>query len=325
MTEAAPAREADVSSDVAARGLERIAIVYLIVAAVWIILSGILATEIAERTTISVTVLEVVKGLGFVVVTGAFLHHSLRRWSRRLQQATQAERDAAERMRRAEDMRRAFLTGVSHELRTPLTAIVGYGGTIQRDGRRMDGDLLEEVAGRLVVNAERLQAMIIDLLEVDRLLQGMGTLHRETTDVTELTRRVVRSTDTEPIRIELVGESLLAAVDGAKVERMLEHALHNSLRHSGEADAITVTVTGTEHQVQITVEDDGMGFPDALIGRLFDPFVQHVDAVDRPSPGLGIGLTLVAQFASLHGGSALAENRTDGGARLTMTLPTATV
>lgn len=312
-----------VPSDVATRRIERIALIYLLVAAAWIVVSGLVAAEIAASTSIPVVVLEAGKGLGFVVVTAAVLHRSLRRWSTRLQAATRAEREAAERMRRAEDMRRTFLTGVSHELRTPLTAIVGYAQTIHRSGGRMTPQILEDVAGRLVVNTERLQAMVIDLLEVDRLLQGLGTLRPEPVDLTELASHLVTSLDGERIPVEVVGERAPAVVDVAKVDRMLQHAIHNAVHHAGGATIVTIRVSHEHGVARIRVEDDGQGFPDVLLGRLFDPFVQDATAARRPSPGLGIGLTLVAQFAALHGGTAVAENRETGGARLTIDLPLA--
>ncbi len=308
-------------ADAAVRGIERVALIYLVVAAVWILGSGVLATTLAERTTVSLVTLEVVKGLGFVLVTAAVLHRSLRRWSFRLRRATAAEREAADRMRRAEDLRSAFLTGVSHELRTPLTAIVGYSQTIHRDADRMTSALIEEVSGRLIVNAERLQAMVIDLLEVDRLLQGIGAVNRHATDVTELAHRIVAMTDPGACRIEVVGTTERADIDAAKVERMLQHALHNAVQHAGGAAEVLVSVSGDDDHVDIRVQDDGPGFPEPLLGALFDPFVQHDDAASRASPGLGIGLTLVAQFAALHGGRAVATNREDGGALLAITLP----
>lgn len=311
------------TSDAAVRRIERVALVYLVVAAVWILGSGVLATVVAERTTVSLTALEVIKGLGFVLVTAAVLHQVLRRWAVRLRRATAAEREAAERMRRAEDLRSAFLAGVSHELRTPLTAIVGYSQTIHRDAERMTSALVEDLSGRLVVNAERLQAMVIDLLEVDRLLQGIGAVNRHPTDVTELAHRIVAMTDAGDCQIEVEGTTERADIDAAKVERLLQHALHNAVKHSGRAASVVVSVTGDADHVDIRVQDDGLGFPEPLLGRLFDPFVQNDDAALRASPGLGIGLTLVAQFAALHGGRAVASNPEDGGALLTVTLPRA--
>jgi signal transduction histidine kinase len=310
-------------SDAAVRRIERIALIYLVVAAVWILVSGVVANVLASQTALSLTTLEVVKGLGFVLVTAAVLHRSLRRWSVRLRRATAAEREAAERMRRAEDLRSAFLAGVSHELRTPLTAIVGFSQTIHRDAARMTGQRIEDLSGRLVVNAERLQAMVIDLLEVDRLLQGIGAVNRHPTDVTELAHRIVALTDPGDGTIEVAGASELADIDAAKVERMLQHALDNAVKHAGGAASVLVSVAGGADQVDIRVQDDGLGFPEPLLGRLFDPFVQNDDAALRASPGLGIGLTLVAQFAALHGGSAVASNLDDGGALLTVTLPRA--
>lgn len=309
------------ASDVAVRRVQRIAFVYLLVAAAWIMGSGLVADVIADRTDVSLITLEVLKGLGFVAVTGTVLHRSLHRWSNRLERATRAEREAASQLRHVEHMRRAFLAGVSHELRTPLTAIVGFGELIHRDAGKLADDRITELAGRLVVNAERLQALIVDLLEVDRLLQGIGELHAEPTDVTRLVRRIVSEMDHQGGAINVVGESIVARVDGPKVERLLQHALHNTQRHSGGATLVTVRVDGDAEAVRLRVEDNGVGFPEELLGELFDPFVQSDDAVLRPSPGLGIGLTLIAQFATLHGGAATVENIDGGGARLTVTFP----
>lgn len=313
--------DASAASDAAVRRIERFALVYLVVAGLWILLSGALANVVAERTTMSLATLEIVKGLGFVLVTAAVLHQVLRRWAARLRRATAVEREAAERMRRAEGLRATFLTGVSHELRTPLTAIVGYSQTIHRDADRMTNELIGEVAGRLVVNAERLQTMVIDLLEVDRLLQGIGAVSRHPADVTELAHRIVTMTDEGDGQIEVEGSSQVAEVDAAKVERLLQHGLDNAVKHSGCAASVVVSVTGDADHVDIQVQDDGAGFPEALLGRLFDPFVQEDDAASRASPGLGIGLALVAQFAALHGGCAVASNVDDGGALLSVTLP----
>jgi two-component system, OmpR family, sensor histidine kinase MtrB len=308
-------------SDAAVNRIERIALIYLVVAGVWILVSGALANAVAERTAVSLATLEIAKGLGFVLVTAAALHQALRRWAIRLRRATAIEREAAERMRRAESLRTSFLTGVSHELRTPLTAIVGYSQTIHRDADRMTNERIGEIAGRLVMNAERLQTMVIDLLEVDRLLQGVGTVKRHPADVTELARRIAGTVDVGAGRIDVVGAAEVADIDAAKIERLLQHALDNAVKHSGGASAVMVSVSGDADTIDIRVQDDGCGFPESLLGRLFDPFVQEDDAASRASPGLGIGLTLVAQFAALHGGRAVASNLEDGGALLAITLP----
>jgi two-component system, OmpR family, sensor histidine kinase BaeS len=120
--------------------------------------------------------------------------------------------------------------------------------------------------------------------------------------VTELVRRIVATTDPGDGQIEVVGAPEFADIDTAKIERLLQHALDNAVKHSGHAASVVVSVTGDADHVDIRVQDDGSGFPEPLLGRLFDPFVQNDDAASRASPGLGIGLTLVAQFASLHGG-----------------------
>ncbi len=301
----------------------RIALIYLVVASTWIVVSGLVADWLAAQMSLSGVALEVGKGLLFVVVTSAILYQSLGRWTDRLQHAARAELRSAERLRRAEEMRTNFLTGVSHELRTPLAAIVGYAETINARGADLTHEQRAQLAQRLSVNADRLNDMVGDLLEVDRLLQGLGTLHVVELDVVEVVRRTVSVADLGGRRVQVVGGQVMAYVDAPKIERMIEQLLANVVRHTSDGVNTTIRLEADAATVSIVVEDDGVGLADDLLGTVFDPFVQDPSVASQASPGLGIGLTLVAQLARLHGGTVEADNRTEGGARFTIRLPRA--
>lgn len=303
--------------------VRRVVGVYLAAAVVWILVSGALVDDVAARLGVTPGQLEVTKGLLFVVVTAGVLHQSLRHWAVRLQSAARTEQEAAARMRHADDMRATFLTGISHELRTPLTAIVGYSETLERRAPALSRVQLTHIAQRLVVNSNRLETLVLDLIEVDRLLQGLGHLQPAAVEITALARRVAAD---HGELATVVGSPVEAAVDIAKLERLLEHLLDNARRHTPvgtrvTVEVVTVEVAGDDHRLRIVVTDDGPGLPPEILGDLFEPFVQDPVAAARPSPGLGIGLTLVAQYARLHGGTASAENRVAGGARFTVELP----
>ena len=105
----------------------------------------------------------------------------------------------------------------------------------------------------------------------------------------------------------------MANIDAAKVERIVENLLANATRHTPAASRIWVRVTASDDGVLIVVEDDGTGVPDELKEAIFEPFRQGPGPAST-SPGVGVGLSLVARFAELHGGRAWVEDRPDGGA-----------
>jgi signal transduction histidine kinase len=129
----------------------------------------------------------------------------------------------------------------------------------------------------------------------------------------ELVRRVVDETDVGGRFLQVDVAPLEVVADGAKVERIVENLVVNASRHTPEGSHIWVRVSPLEDGIVITVEDDGPGVPDDLKGSVFLPFHQGT-RINEHHPGTGIGLSLVADFARLHGGRAWVEDRTGGGA-----------
>lgn len=322
MTEERPARTAS-GGDLRGAGVDRIVGVYFVVAALWIALSSPVAAWIGRHTVITVPSLEMGKGLAFVLVTGLVLRGVLRRWAGRIQAAADRERDVADRLRQSESVRTTFLNSVSHELRTPLSSIVGYGSTIHRHGDDLSREQVRQLAGRLVANAERLERLVLDLLDTDALLRGVETVQVRRTDIGPLVRRAVSHTDPGGRTIELEGPPLVAEVDGAKVERVIELLLDNVVRHTSDATDVMVRWSSQGRDLVLTVDDDGPGLAPELADRVFEPFVQGGSARDAARPGLGIGLTLVDQYVRLHHGRVVATNRPTGGAHIEVILPIA--
>jgi hypothetical protein len=120
--------------------------------------------------------------------------------------------------------------------------------------------------------------------------------------------------------IEVVADPILAEVDPAMVERIVENLLINAVRHTARGIAIWVRVRAVEDGVLLNVEDAGTGVPEELRAGVFEPFRQGPGR-DEHSPGVGIGLSLVARFAELHGGRAWIEDRPGGGASFKVSLP----
>lgn len=231
------------------------------------------------------------------------------------------EREAAEELRRLDQMKNTFLAAVSHELRSPLTSVLGLALTLEaQDLPREDAlDLLR----RLSSNAKRLQRLLADLLDIDRLSRGVIAPVLHTTDVGALVQVAVESIDYMGDRtVKVEADPVIAAVDTAKVERIVENLLVNVVRHTPVGTTAWVRVTDFEDGALITVEDDGPGVPPEIKEAVFDPFRQGPTHASH-TPGTGIGLTLVQQFTKLHGGRAWVEDRPGGGASFKVYLPDA--
>lgn len=304
------------------RQVDHIVAGYIVMASVWIVLSGPAFTWLSSATGLTITGLEMAKGLAFVLVTGLLLRRALRHWAERVQMAAHREHQAAQRLREAEELRSAFLNGVSHELRTPLTSIIGYSDTVQRLCHAHRTSEVPDLLERLAVNAHRLEELILDLLNTDSLLRGIGHTSLRPVDVDGLIRSVSREHDLAGRHLTLTGAPVTIHADVAKLERVIALLLDNAVRHTPDNARLTIAwQLDDDATLSLVFEDDGPGFPTTLANRIFDPFTQGPDAAQGPNPGIGIGLTLVDQFVRLHHGTVAATNNPQGGARIDIRLP----
>jgi len=232
----------------------------------------------------------------------------------RLEEALAVEREAAQRLRALDEMKNTFLQAVSHDLRTPLAAILGLAVTLERTDIDLETDDMRDLAGRIAANARKLDRMVTDLLDLDRLARGIVEPRLHPTDVGALVARVVADSDLAAARrVSLEAPAVIASVDAAKVERIVENLLANTTRHTPAEAHVWVRVEPVDGGVLIVVEDEGQGIAAEHREAVFEPFRQGPDAPEH-SPGVGVGLTLVARFAELMGGRAWVEDRPGGGA-----------
>lgn len=240
-----------------------------------------------------------------------------------LRDSERREHAAAERLRTLDDMKNTFLAAVSHELRSPLTSILGLSLTLERTSG-LDEQDRNDLVVRLSANAQKLDRLLKDLLDLDRLNRGIVEPQRRTCDVGALAKGTLATLETLSGRhVVLETEDVELDVDAAKVERIIENLLTNAVRHTPIDGTIWLRVEGRTDGVMIVVEDDGPGVEDELRTTIFEPFRQG-PAAPSHAPGTGIGLSLVARFAELHGGRAWVEDRPGGGASFRVFLPRAT-
>jgi signal transduction histidine kinase len=245
--------------------------------------------------------------------------------TKRVEQATmealEREREAAQRLRALDEMKNTFLDAVSHELRTPLSAVVGIALTLQRAGSHLAEADVRDLLARLVGNARKLDRLLTDLLDLDRLSRGILAPKRRPTDVGRLVGRVAEEWSLLNERdLNIEAEAVVISLDGGKIERIVENLLANAARHTPRDTPVWVRVTREGEGVRITVEDAGAGVPPELRDRVFEPFSQG-PGTPTHAPGVGIGLSLVARFAELHGGRAWVDDRPGGGSSFRVYIP----
>lgn len=223
-------------------------------------------------------------------------------------------------LREMNDVKDTLLHAVSHDLKGPLAGILGAMQTIRRDDElHLTADEREALYEVIEHSGRKMNRLIDDLLDLDRIDRGKVHPQRRPTDVGELARRVVADTaqlDDHPVRVR--ADAVMVEVDPSKVERVIENLLVNAARYTPPGTAVLVQVTARPDGIDLVVEDDGPGIPDELKDVLFEPFRQGEDSSGR---GMGIGLSLVQRFAELHGGSARIEDAATGGARFVIELP----
>lgn len=245
----------------------------------------------------------------------------LRLSEHRYAEAYEIERAAAEHLRALDDMKQAFLTSVSHDLRTPLTAIIGYAETLSTYDERLSASTRKQLLGRLAVNARRLHTQVGDLLDLDRLVASSFRPSRTSTDVGALIRDVVSASelgDSHPVEVSC--DEVTVPADRGLVERILRNLLSNAVLHTASGTPVWVSVRQADGGALISVEDAGPGIDRALAREIFEPFRQG-PTMKPASPRVGIGLSLVARFAGLHGGNAWVEEREGGGSAFRVYLP----
>ncbi|SEP41746.1 chemotaxis protein CheB [Nitrosovibrio sp. Nv6] len=240
----------------------------------------------------------------------------------------QHHKDAEDKLRNADRRKDQFLAILGHELRNPLSPIRNAAQALQfvesGDPRLT---WAQETISRQVGHITRL---VDDLLDISRLTSGKLALQKETVNMADIVRQSVESTKAlvdarkHQLAIAIRDEPLLVRGDPVRLIQIVENLLANSFKFTEPGGKISLEAHREDQELVLSVEDNGIGIPPHALPKIFELFMQEERDVRKSSNGLGIGLALVSQLTSLHGGSVKASSQGPGkGSRFEVRLPLA--
>jgi len=238
--------------------------------------------------------------------------------------------DARERAEEANRTKSTFLANMSHELRTPLNAIIGFSEILKRE---MYGPLGDEnyadYVGLIFDSGTHLLDLINDILDMSKIEAGKMEISLHAIDVEDIAQNCLKVI--EP-RASAKGQSLVldnmlvddhdsALGDVRATKQVLLNLLSNAVKFTGEGGTIRIVLQRREDEIELCVEDDGVGIAPEDIPRLMQPFEQVVGQSTIAEEGSGLGLALTRSFCELQGGRFTLQNIEQGGTRAVVMLP----
>ena len=268
--------------------------------------------------------------LAVYLVTGVVVSELAARARRRAVEAEEREREAAElaektveaeALRRSDAAKTALLRAVSHDLRSPLTAIKAATEGLESTAFRLGSSERAELLAAIRLEAERLDRLVANLLDLSRLEVGAVNISPELWSVDELVGRALDALglDATRVTVSLPDQMPVVEVDAGQIERALVNLLENALKFSSPESRVSVSVDVEGGEVVVAVRDQGVGLPPEDLVAIFEPFQRGSAGSGRP--GAGLGLAIVRGFAQANRGRVWAES--DGrGATFFLALPT---
>lgn len=223
----------------------------------------------------------------------------------------------------AEKMRSSLLSSVSHDLRTPLTGIIGAAGTLAESGDTLTPQVRGELLQTIADEAERVNRLVSNLLDMTRLESGQVMPSREWLPVEELigsaVQRCSKRLADHVVKVNLPDDLPMLHADSVLMEQVLVNLLDNAAKYSSVGNEIEITARTDATTVIIAVADRGPGVPVDQREHIFEKFVRGQGAARKP--GVGLGLAICRAIVAAHGGRIWVDDRPGGGAVFSFSLP----
>lgn len=224
-----------------------------------------------------------------------------------------------------EKLQTALLNSISHDLRTPLVSVIGVLSSLQEKELGLDDEGRRNLIQVAREEADRLNHLIANLLDVTRIEAGAMKVSRGPSDLKDVIgvalEHISSHSGNRPINVDVPSELPFVSADFALIVQVFVNVLDNALKYSPAGSPVEIGGRQVGQLVEITVADRGVGIAPEELPRIFDKFYR----VRRPDSvaGTGLGLAICKGIIEAHGGRIAAENRPGGGTTIRFTLPVA--
>ncbi len=220
-----------------------------------------------------------------------------------------------------------FLANMSHELRTPLNSIIGYSQILSsnRAGYLQEKEL--RYSSNIYNSGNHLLELINGVLDIARIESGKMDIEPGPVNICKLIDESIVLIKPlamqKSLSISFDGKTrqLIINADRVKIKQILYNLLSNAVKFTPEQGSIVIQMISEADTVQISVSDTGIGIPENMHEKIFDPFEQVDSALNRKYEGTGLGLALVKKFVEMHGGRVWVKSEKERGSTFTFSLP----
>ncbi len=224
---------------------------------------------------------------------------------------------------RLNQLKSEFITLVSHEFRTGLVGIQGFSEMI-RDSEDLGKEDIKAFAADINKDAQRLNRMINDMLDLDRIEAGRLTLRMEPVDINvvlqEAVERARASSELHVFNVKLDPELPIAHCDADRVAQIISNLLTNAIKYSPDGGEVLVSSVASEGFVEVSVRDHGVGIAPEFAKRLFSRYERY-EKTSSKIIGTGLGLAIARQIVEMHGGRIWVDTTVGSGSDFRFTLP----
>lgn len=223
-----------------------------------------------------------------------------------------------------DELRREFTANVSHELKTPLTSISGI-AEIMQSGMVKPEDI-QSFAGDIYQEAQRLIALVEDIIRLSRLDEGAESLEREPVNLLSVAQDVARRLDSAAqkagVTLKVMGLSVEVRGIPSVLDEMVYNLCDNAIKYNHPGGTVNVTVAPADDgSAEVTVEDTGIGIPVEDQSRVFERFYRVDKSHSKEIGGTGLGLSIVKHGASLHGAQIHMDSQVGRGTSVQLLFP----
>ena len=248
---------------------------------------------------------------------------AVRETSDKLAEALEAQRDANVNLEKFDRTKSEFLSIVSHEFRTALTGIQGFSELI-RDGG-LEPDEVRAYGGYIFNDADRVNRLIGDMLDLDRMESGRMSMRAAEVDINDVLMEAISRAAPAAVSVEFKSDLdprlPIVSGDRDRLVQVVSNLVNNAVKYSPEGGTVTLSSRVEGNFALVSVSDTGIGIPQDEIGHVFERFRRVRSGAAQSIPGTGLGLTIVKQIVEMHGGKIWVESAVGHGSSFHFTIP----